>query len=97
MSNLFNFFYMRFVNSTSFFNDCIRKIKTSLLVFTFLHAFSFDVTAQCDVNNPYDKIISSFHSSIALKSDGTYAVWGQLMNNNGTSDVLAPQDINSTN
>ena len=66
------------------------------LIFIFFAGMQ-NLNAQCDINNPYDKIMSAFHSSIALKSNGTYAVWGQLMNKNGTSDVLSPQDINSTN
>ena len=66
------------------------------LIFIFFAGMQ-NLNAQCDINNPYDKIISAFHSSIALKSNGTYAVWGQLMDKNGTSDVLSPQDINSTN
>jgi hypothetical protein len=53
--------------------------------------------AQCNVNDKYDKIISGYHSSIALKDNGGYAVWGSSMNAAGTADVLAPQDINSTN
>jgi alpha-tubulin suppressor-like RCC1 family protein len=53
--------------------------------------------AQCNVNDKYDKIISGYHSSIALKDNGTFAVWGSAMQKNGSSDQLAPQDINSTN
>ena len=55
------------------------------------------LVAQCVPTNKYDKIISAFHQSVAIKSDGTYSVWGDLMANNGTSAVLSPQDINSTN
>jgi gliding motility-associated-like protein len=32
-----------------------------------------------------------------LKSDGTFAVWGQDMANNGSSDVLSPQTLNVSN
>lgn len=80
--------FLKNSNSINF----ISKIFSKKAFLTFLLATSFytDVFTQCDINNPYDKIISTFHSSIALKSNGSYAVWGQLMANNGTSDVLSP-------
>ena len=53
--------------------------------------------AQCNVNEKYDKIISGYHSSIALKDNGTYAVWGSKMNQDGSTDQLAPLDINNAN
>ena len=56
-----------------------------------------ELVAQCVPTNKYDKIISSFHQSVAIKSDGTYSVWGDLMSNSGTAAVLSPQDINVTN
>jgi gliding motility-associated-like protein len=55
------------------------------------------LAAQCIPTNKYDKIISSFHQSVALKSDGSYSTWGDKMASNGTSAVLSPQDINVTN
>ncbi len=58
---------------------------------------SSSVSAQCNVNDKYDKIISGYHASIALKSNGTYAVWGAYMQKTGSTDQLSPQDINSTN
>ena len=56
-----------------------------------------ELVAQCVPTNKYDKIISSFHQSVAIKSDGTYSVWGDLMSNSGTAAVLSPQDLNVTN
>ena len=53
--------------------------------------------AQCNVNERYDKIISGYHSSIALKDNGTYSVWGSYMQKTGAADQLSPQDINATN
>lgn len=53
--------------------------------------------ANCDVNRKYDKIVSGYHSSMALSSNGDYLVWGQAMASNGTSDVAPPLAINSTN
>jgi gliding motility-associated-like protein len=55
------------------------------------------VSAQCDVNNPYDKIISGYHQSIAFKTDGSFSVWGEDLDNSGTGNVLIPREINSTN
>ncbi len=59
--------------------------------------FSSAISAQCNVNDKYDKIISGYHASIALKANGTYAVWGAYMQKTGNADQLSPQDINSTN
>ena len=58
---------------------------------------SFQVRAQCDPNNPYDRIISGYHASIALKTNGVFSVWGAGMGTNGSTDRLSPVDINYTN
>lgn len=55
------------------------------------------LSAQCNVNEKYDKVVSAYHQSVALKNDGTFAVWGQDLNNAGTGDLLVPTNINSTN
>lgn len=73
----------------SFFRTC--------LIFSILLIPRSNVHAQCNVNEKYDKIISGYHSSIALKDNGVYAVWGSAMNSAGSGDVLSPQDINTTN
>ncbi len=52
---------------------------------------------QCDPNSLYDNIISGYHQSIAMKSDGSFSVWGNLMANNGSSNILVPQNFNVTN
>jgi alpha-tubulin suppressor-like RCC1 family protein len=79
----------------------MKKHFTIFPVFAFLFLSIFfpvtSVLAQCNVNDKYDKIISGYHSSIALKDNGVYAVWGSFMNATGAADVLAPQDINVTN
>jgi gliding motility-associated-like protein len=72
-------------------------VRSVLVLFSLL---IFPITkslAQCDPNSPYDKIVSGYHQSIALKSTGGFATWGQAMASNGTSDVLTPADINVTN
>ena len=51
----------------------------------------------CDVNNPYDKIISGYHQSIAQKTDASFSVWGEDLNNAGSGNVLAPLDIKTSN
>ena len=58
---------------------------------------AFYSSAQCNVNDKYDKIISGYHSSIALKDNGTYCVWGSSMTSTGAADQFSPQDINATN
>jgi gliding motility-associated-like protein len=70
---------------TIFLLSLVFGLRTSQLV------------AQCIPTNKYDKIISSFHQSVAIKTDGTYSVWGDLMASNGTSAVLTPQDITVAN
>ena len=80
----------------------ILRIKTSRILhfFVLLSACIFSgirANAQCDPSQKYDKLISGFHQTIGLKSDGTFAVWGQDMASNGSSDVLAPQSLNVSN
>jgi len=58
---------------------------------------AFNLSAQCNVNDKYDKIISGYHSSIALKDNGVYCVWGSSMTSTGAADQFAPQDISATN
>ncbi|MEN9332102.1 MAG: hypothetical protein RLZZ94_1192, partial [Bacteroidota bacterium] len=70
-------------------------IKLVLIVNAFL--FFYNANAQCNVNNPYDKIVSGYHGSIALKTDGSYALWGQSMSNTGASDLTSPITLNATN
>ena len=79
-----------------FFVSKTRIFKLFLTTIV-LASTTLQVEAQCIPTNKYDKIISSFHQSVAIKSDGTYSTWGDLMASNGTSAVLSPQDINVTN
>jgi hypothetical protein len=51
----------------------------------------------CDPSNLYDKIISGYHQSVALKSDGSYVAWGQDMRSTGNTDALSPIAITVTN
>ncbi len=53
--------------------------------------------AQCNVNDPYDKIISGYHASVAIKSTGEYSIWGANMAATGLTGQLTPLEINSTN
>ncbi len=72
-------------------------ITASLLAGVLVFSCSVQLAAQCNVNDKYDKIISGYHSSIALKDNGVYCVWGSSMQKTGANDQLAPQDINVTN
>ncbi|MFY9163328.1 MAG: LamG-like jellyroll fold domain-containing protein [Aquirufa antheringensis] len=49
------------------------------------------------MNNPYDKIVSGYHQSIAQKTDASFSVWGEDLDNSGAGSVLRPLDINVTN
>ena len=57
----------------------------------------FSGTAQCNVNDPYDKIISGYHASVAIKSTGEYSIWGANMAPSGLVGQLNPLEINGTN
>jgi len=87
--------------------------KSQLLLFTLLLFAGMPLAkAQCitgcnsnyglNSNNnaatiEYDNIISSSSNTILKESDGTFKVWGFGMANNGSSHVLSPMVINSTN
>ncbi|MHA8055590.1 putative Ig domain-containing protein [Aquirufa nivalisilvae] len=82
------------------------KKQSSLVKLFFLATFhilsiisitSTKTLAQCDVNRKYDKIVSSFHTSIALSDNGEYLTWGEKAANNGSSHVAPPLVLNSTN
>lgn len=45
----------------------------------------------------YDNFVSGFHSTVVRTSDGSLQVWGEKIANNGTTDVLAPVTINTSN
>ena len=55
------------------------------------------VNNPCDVNRKYDKIVSGYHSSIALSGNGEFLVWGQNIASNGTASVAPPISITDTN
>jgi gliding motility-associated-like protein len=74
-----------------------KKLRLVFILFIGLFTNSLIVNAQCDPNQKYDRIVSGFHQSAALKKSGIFAVWGQDIGSSGTGDVLAPQDLNSTN
>ena len=57
----------------------------------------FSGTAQCNVNDPYDKLISGYHASVAIKSTGEYSIWGANMAPTGLVGQLNPLEINGTN
>ncbi|MEY4085580.1 MAG: hypothetical protein RL074_1367, partial [Bacteroidota bacterium] len=50
---------------------------------------------NCDPNNPYDKIISGYHASIAQKSNGEYVAWGSAFSSTNT-DLVSPTIINQS-
>ena len=76
-------------------------MKSATILFTTGIIISLSIPAslfaQCNVNEKYDKIVSGYHQSVVLKNDGTFAVWGQDLNNNGTGDLLTPVNMNVTN
>ena len=69
---------------------------------------SYCVTGDCNPNTflntsdpntiEYDNMVSTYHSTLMRDaSTGALMVWGERMANNGTSHVLSPTEVNSTN
>ncbi|MCX7557062.1 GEVED domain-containing protein, partial [Xanthomonadaceae bacterium JHOS43] len=50
----------------------------------------------CDPEKLYDIITSSFHQSVAQRTDGSWAGWGEQMGASA-GNVLSPQDLNGVN
>ena len=49
-----------------------------LVVSVLLLVFSFSSFSQtCQPNDPYDQIVSDFHSTIARRQDGSLVIWGE--------------------
>jgi gliding motility-associated-like protein len=74
-------------------NDYFRVWGWMILFF----CAAFDGYAQCNVNDPYDKLISGYHASVAIKSTGEYSIWGANMAATGLTGQLTPLEINSSN
>lgn len=71
-------------------------IKYYFFLITFcVHFVSY--AQYCQPNEPYDQIVSDFHSTAAKKQDGKWVVWGENKASDGISNVTTPQEINSTN
>nr|WP_315175613.1 gliding motility-associated C-terminal domain-containing protein [uncultured Flavobacterium sp.] len=45
----------------------------------------------------YDNFVGSYHATAVRTSTGEYKLWGQVMANDGTSNLLVPTIINNTN
>lgn len=45
----------------------------------------------------YDNMISTFHSSMVKEASGKVLVWGERADKNGTSNVLSPREVNTSN
>lgn len=45
----------------------------------------------------YDNVVSSFHSTIARMSDGSFKIWGGGAQADGLTSFLTPANINTTN
>ena len=65
-----------------------------LLAIGYLIVFQQNLYAQCNPTMLYDKIVSGYHSSAALDTNGNYNVWGQSMDSSGSNDLLSPQILN---
>ncbi|MEY2637162.1 MAG: hypothetical protein RLZZ197_1639 [Bacteroidota bacterium] len=73
---------------------CYFRVWGWLILF---FCVAFNGTAQCNVNDPYDKLISGYHASVAIKSTGEYSIWGANMAPTGLTGQLTPLEVNSAN
>lgn len=79
------------------FKNIVYMIK-NFLIHVFILMYGFSAFSQtCQPNDPYDQIVSDFHSTVARRQDGTLVIWGEKKASNGIDHVLKPQVINSTN
>ncbi|MFA7273586.1 MAG: Ig-like domain-containing protein, partial [Crocinitomicaceae bacterium] len=59
---------------------------------------NFGIGSNTDASTiEFDNFISGYHQTLVRTSEGVYKTWGQSMGNNGTTDLLSPTIINSTN
>lgn len=84
----------------------IKKFTAKSLLFSTLFAIAGFVlnignfqkaTAQCVPNAKFDKIVSGYHVTIALRQDDSFSVWGQASDNTGAGNLLAPITLNVAN
>lgn len=73
-------------------NSSIKFLQTifKVVLVSFFALTSKEINAQCNVNQKYDKIVSGYHSSIALSDNGNYLAWGQAIANDGATDQAGP-------
>ncbi|MFC7346076.1 DUF6923 family protein [Chryseobacterium zhengzhouense] len=83
---------------------CISTSDVTITVMPQNYCFSGDCNPNTFLNtgNPntieYDNMVSTFHSTMMRDATtGALMVWGERMASNGTSHVLAPTEVNSTN
>lgn len=58
--------------------------------------YGFNSTANA-ATLEYDNFTSAFHATIIRNSDGKFQIWGEQVAADGTSPLLVPTEINSTN
>ncbi len=79
LSRLLKLFFLILISSTVQAQYCVSDCNPN----TFVNS--------ADPNTiEYDNLISVFHASLAKEKDGSFKVWGQVSNSNGTSDLLSP-------
>lgn len=86
LSRLLKLFFLILISSTVQAQYCMSGCNPN----TFVNS--------ADPNTiEYDNLISVFHASLAKEKDGSFKVWGQVSNSNGTSDLLSPTLIAPSN
>jgi gliding motility-associated-like protein len=78
-------------------NFVLHNFLNYVITLIALFSLTSGMSQTCDVNRKYDKIVSGYHSSMALSSNGDYLVWGQAIASDGSTDVAPPKAINATN
>jgi hypothetical protein len=71
-------------------NFVLHNFLNYVITLIALFSLTSGISQTCDVNRKYDKIVSGYHSSIALSDNGQYLAWGQDISNDGASDQAGP-------
>ncbi|MBD2752970.1 hypothetical protein [Spirosoma validum] len=75
-----------------------KRWPTYCLVLSMLLFSIRSVSAQsCTTDDPYDHLISSYHTTIAKRTDGTFAIWGERAAPNGNDHKLVATVISPAN
>ncbi|MCU0417708.1 MAG: gliding motility-associated C-terminal domain-containing protein [Cytophagaceae bacterium] len=71
--------------------------KALLVTLSLTYFGSWTEAQVCQPNDPYDQLISDFHSSAARRPDGSWIVWGERKHADGISNLTTPTVLSKEN